>query len=79
MILIGDNNVVEQLSANGADQSLGNTVLPGRSIGGARRHAAHVPERCFDASMELSVASDLQGPKIATDLLMTNDKYRPRQ
>ena len=57
MVLVGDDYVVSQLSPNGTDDSFGNTILPGRAIGGAHRFDARVSNRGFDASAEVPVES----------------------
>jgi len=56
MVLAGHDDMVEQLAPDGFDEPLGNTVLPGRALGRAHRPDAHVLDRGFDASAELSIA-----------------------
>ncbi len=56
MVFGGDDDVVEELATHRAHPTLGDSVLPRRPIGGARRFDAHVSHRGFDASAELPVA-----------------------
>ena len=60
MILICHNDMVKQLPPDGADETLSNSVLPGRAIRSALRFDAHVCHSGFDASAELPVAIEDQ-------------------